>query len=286
MPNRDAFLTKQSPTWCPGCGNFSIWLALRTAIGNLGLKPHEATLVFGVGCSGNGSNFVGTYAFHGLHGRPLPVGIGVKLANPTLPVIVAGGDGDGYGEGIGHFIHGMRGNIDLTYLVHDNQIYGLTTGQHSPTTEKGVKSKTYPDGVLEQPIPPLALALHAGATFVARGFSGDAPQLIKIIEAAIKHPGFALVDILQPCVTFNKLNTYSYFYQRVYPLEKEQAYDTGNFAAALAKAQEWGDHIPTGILYQTTKPTLETQLPALQHGPLTKRDLRRIDVSKSLDALT
>ena len=284
MATGDAFLTKHSPTWCPGCGNFSIWIALRTALANLGFDPHSVVVSYGVGCSGNENNFVGTYAFHGLHGRPMPVGIGIKLANHALPVIVSGGDGDGYGEGLSHFLNGMRGNIDITYLVHDNQIYGLTTGQNSPTTEKGVKSKTNPGGVLDQALPPLALSLHGGATFVARAFSGNAPQLIAIIEAAIKHKGFAHVDILQPCVTFNKLNTYSYFYQRVYDVAKEQ-HDPTNFQAALTKAQEWGDHIPTGILYQIDRPTLEDQLPVLQNGPLVSRPVEGIDITKDMTSL-
>ena len=285
MAQRDDFLTEKKPTWCAGCGNFSIWISLRTALANLGYDPHQVAVTYGVGCSGNENNFVGAYGFHGLHGRPLPLGIGIKLANHKLPVIVAGGDGDGYGEGTNHFIHGMRGNIDITYLIHDNQIYGLTTGQNSPTTQKGVKSKTNPDGVLEMPVPPLALSLHAGATFVARGFAGNAPQLISIIQAAIAHRGFSHVDILQPCVTFNKLNTYSYFYQRVYDLQKEQ-HDPANFDAALMKAQEWGDRIPTGILYQTDKPTLVEQLPLLSEQTLVQRPVKHRDVSAAMRALT
>jgi len=278
--------TPHAPTWCPGCGNISIWIAMRTAFTNLGIDPDEAVVTYGVGCSSNENNFVKTYAFHGLHGRPLPLGIGARLANHKLPVIVVGGDGDGYGEGTNHFIHGPRGNVNVTYLVHDNQIYGLTTGQNSPTTEKGQKSKTNPNGVLEEPLKPLVLSIHNGATYVARGFAGDAKQLASIIEGAITHEGFAHVDVLQPCVTFNKLNTFSYFQQRVYDLDEEKGYDKTDRAQALAKAEEWGDKIPTGVLYQVQKPTLESQIHALREKPLVEHDLTNIDISESLEELT
>jgi 2-oxoglutarate ferredoxin oxidoreductase subunit beta len=273
---------KDKPQWCPGCGNFGLLAALKGAVSELGIKPHETVIVSGIGCSGKTSHYLDTYGFEGLHGRTLPVASAVKLANTSLTVIAEGGDGDGYGIGVQHFVHIMRRNYDLTYLVHNNQIYGLTTGQASPTTQLGMKTKTTPYGVIETPFNPIAYALLGGATYVARGFVGDIPHLKELIKGAIAHKGFALVDIFQPCVTFNKLNTYDFFRQRVYKLE-EAKHDFKNKDLAFEKAQEdlKTDYkkVPIGLFYKDEKPTYEEQLPQLKGMPLAKRDIAKIDLS-------
>jgi 2-oxoglutarate ferredoxin oxidoreductase subunit beta len=208
---------------------------------------------------------------HSLHGRALPVATGIKLANSDLHVVITGGDGDGYGIGMGHFIHAMRRNLDLTYIVMDNQIYGLTTGQASPTTMKEVRTKTTPRGSAEPPINPLALAIVSGATYVARGFSGNTRQLTDLFAGAIAHKGFALVDVFSPCVTYNKVNTYPWFKERVYDLAEEEGYDPGEAEAALRKAFEWGERIPLGLLYRSEQPIYEDSEPVLKRGPLVKQ---------------
>jgi len=246
-------------------------MALKTALSELGRDPKDVVVVSGIGCSGKHSHYINTYGFEGLHGRTLPIASGIKLANHDLTVVAVGGDGDGYGIGMGHFIHSLRRNMDLTYIVHDNQIYGLTTGQYSPTSQKGTISSSSPNGSLEEPVNPVLLGLASGATFVARGFAGDIKHLSQVILAAIKHKGFALVDVLQPCITFNKVNTFAWFTQRVKKLEDEN-HDTSDFKAALAKALEWGDRIPIGVFYNVEKPTYEAQLPQLA-TPLVKQPL-------------
>jgi 2-oxoglutarate ferredoxin oxidoreductase subunit beta len=262
-----------SPDWCPGCGDFGVLNAMKRAALQLGLLPHELMFVSGIGCSSNLPGFIHSYGVHSLHGRAVPVATGIHLANPDLHVVITGGDGDGYGIGMGHFIHAMRRNLDLTYVVMDNQIYGLTTGQASPTTMKEVRTKTTPRGNAELPINPLALAIVSGATYVARGFSGNTRQLADLFAGAIAHKGFALVDVFSPCVTFNKVNTYAWFKQRVYSLADEESYDPSHPEAALRKAFEWGDRIPLGLFYQSEQPTYEDSEPVLQHGPLVKQPL-------------
>jgi 2-oxoglutarate ferredoxin oxidoreductase subunit beta len=203
-----------------------------------------------------------------VHGRALPAATGVHMVNPELNVVVAGGDGDGYGIGVGHFVHACRRNLNMVYMVMNNQIYGLTLGQSSPSSQEGHITLTTPEGVDERPVNPLMLALGAGATFVARGFSGDNKHLQWIIEQALNHKGFAFVDVLSPCVTFNKLNTFDWFKNRVYKLEEEQ-HDSADMNAAFSRAREWGDRIPTGILYQTSYPTLvETDRVASSSTPI------------------
>jgi 2-oxoglutarate ferredoxin oxidoreductase subunit beta len=254
------------PDWCPGCGDFGVLNAMKRAALKLELLPHELMFVSGIGCSSNLPGFIHSYGVHSLHGRAVPVATGIKLANPDLNVVITGGDGDGYGIGMGHFVHAMRRNLDLTYVVMDNQIYGLTTGQASPTTMKEVRTKTTPRGNAELPINPLALALVSGATYVARGFSGDTRQLADLFAGAIAHKGFALVDVFSPCVTFNRINTYAWFKQRVYSLADEEGYDPGDAEAAISKAFEWGDRIPLGLLYQSQQPTYEDSDPVLARG--------------------
>jgi len=261
------------PDWCPGCGDFGVLNAMKRAALKLELSPHELMFVSGIGCSSNLPGFIHSYGVHSLHGRAVPVATGIKLANPDLHVVITGGDGDGYGIGMGHFVHAMRRNLDLTYVVMDNQVYGLTTGQASPTTMKEVRTKTTPRGNAELPINPLALAIVSGATYVARGFSGDTRQLADLFAGAIAHKGFALVDVFSPCVTFNKINTYAWFKQRVYSLDEEEGYDPRDAEAALRKAFEWGDRIPLGLLYQSEQPTYEDSEPVLSRGPLVKQPL-------------
>ncbi len=261
------------PTWCPGCGDYAVLSALHKTLGNLKLEPWRVAMVSGIGCSSNLPHFLSTYGVHGIHGRALPIATGLKLANPELTVIGAGGDGDGYGIGAGHFVHTMRRNLDITYIVMDNQIYGLTTGQASPTSLMQMKTKSTPEGVIENPVNPIALALASGATFVSRGFSGDPKGLAEIMEAAIKHKGFSLVDVLSPCVTYNKYNTYDYFRARVYNLQA-QNHDTKDIRAAWDKALEWGDKIPVGIFYVAEGvPTYEDLEPAYKQGPPLKQKL-------------
>jgi len=257
---RDDYNTDHKCTWCPGCGNFAIWYMLKQALLELNYKPHEVVIVYGIGCSGNGTNFTEVYSFHGLHGRALPVAQGIKLANKKLKVIVMGGDGDGAGIGVGHFIHACRRNIDITYIMHDNQIYGLTTGQTSPRSDKGMVTKTTPEGNIEDPVNPIALALSSNSTFVARTFSGTPHHLKDTLKKALQHKGFSFVDILQPCITFNKHNTYAWYNSKIYYLENQSDYNPLDFNSALVKAFEWGEKIPIGVFYQTDLPTYEDKI--------------------------
>ena len=263
------------PDWCPGCGDFGVLKSIKEAIVELDIPAHEVLIVSGIGCSSNLPGFIRAYGVHSLHGRALPVATGAALANHALHVIAVGGDGDGYGIGIAHFIHAMRRNLNLTYIVMDNEIYGLTTGQASPTTTEGHKTKSTPRGNVERPVQPLALALASGATYVARGFSGEQKQLTKLVAGAIAHKGFSLVDVFSPCVTFNKINTYPWFKQRVKKLEDEASYDPANWVMAMEMSQVWGDVIPIGKFFQRTdRPTLEQCEPVLDEGgPLARRDL-------------
>jgi 2-oxoglutarate ferredoxin oxidoreductase subunit beta len=260
------------PDWCPGCGDFGVLKSIKEAILELGIAPHEVLIVSGIGCSSNLPGFIRTYGVHSLHGRALPVATGAALANHALHVIAVGGDGDGYGIGIAHFIHAMRRNLNLTYIVMDNEIYGLTTGQASPTTTEGHKTKSTPRGNVERPVQPLALALTSGATYVARGFSGEQKHLEKLTAAAIAHRGFSLIDVFSPCVTFNKLNTYPWFKERVYKLE-ESGHDPSDLTAALHKSLEFGARLPIGLLYRTERPTYEDSEPVLGRGPLVDQPL-------------
>ncbi|MCH7513373.1 MAG: 2-oxoacid ferredoxin oxidoreductase [Bacteroidetes bacterium] len=263
-----------SPDWCAGCGDFGVLSSFRKSTLEKEIKSHEMLVVSGIGCSSNLPGYVNAYGVHSLHGRALPIATGAKLANHNLKVVITGGDGDGFGIGIGHFIHTMRRNLDLTYVVMDNEIYGLTTGQASPTTMKEHKTKTTPRGNVEQPINPLMLALVSGATFVARGFSGQPAHLSSLIEQGIAHKGFAFIDVFSPCVTYNKLNTYSWFKERIYKLEDEAPdRDLTDLPDAMTTAMEFGDRIPLGLVYKVDKPTYEDTEPVLLNGPLVKQPL-------------
>jgi 2-oxoglutarate ferredoxin oxidoreductase subunit beta len=215
-----AYNTGKVPVWCPGCGNFAIWNSIKKALAMEELEPHKIALVSGIGCSGKMVNHIRSYAFHALHGRTLPVATGIKLANPELNVIVNGGDGDGYGMGMGHLIHSIRRNINITYIVHHNKVYGLTTGQAAPTSHIGTLTKSTPFGVVDAQLNPLVLAMAAGATYVARGYSGESDQLAELIAGGIRHKGFALIDVLQPCVTFGSEYKYEFYDARTVKMDK------------------------------------------------------------------
>ena len=261
------------PDWCPGCGDFGVLKSLKMAAGRLGIAPKDLMLVSGIGCSSNLPGFIHSYGVHSLHGRAVAVAEGIKLGNHGLNVVVTGGDGDGYGIGIGHFIHAMRRNIDITYIVMNNQIYGLTTGQASPTTTKGMRTKSTPRGNAEMPINPIALALVSGATYVARGFSGEPEHMARLIAGAIAHRGFSLIDVFSPCVTYNKINTYPFFKQRVYKLEDDADYASSDPSMALNRSFEWGDKIPIGVFFKEDIPIYEDSEPVLQKGPLVHQEL-------------
>src|SRR6266852_9400864 len=261
------------PDWCPGCGDFGVLKSLKEAIVELGIAPHEVLVVSGIGCSSNLPGFIHAYGVHSLHGRAVPLASGAALANHALHVVAVGGDGDGYGIGIGHFIHAMRRNLNLTYIVMDNEIYGLTTGQASPTTMKEMRTKSTPAGNVEFPINPVALALVSGATYIARAFSGEPNHMADVIAAGILHKGFSLIDAFSPSVTYNKLNTYPWFKKRIYKLEEDAAYDCTNVRAALDRSFEWGDRIPIGQFYVSQQPTYEDSEPAFKRGPLAHQPL-------------
>jgi 2-oxoglutarate ferredoxin oxidoreductase subunit beta len=242
------------PDWCPGCGDFGVLRGLQRAAAKLGIAPKDLMVVSGIGCSSNLPGYIHAYGFHGLHGRAVALATGMKLGNPELNVVITGGDGDGYGIGIGHFIHAMRRNMDVTYIVMNNMTYGLTTGQASPTTPKTTATKSTPEGNIESPINPLALALVSGATFIARGYSGEINHLSDTIAQAIEHKGFSLVDVFSPCVTY--MNMYQFFKPRVYTLDGTD-HDPSDWNKAMVKSYEWGEKIPLGVFYRTEAPTYD-----------------------------
>jgi len=266
---------KVDPDWCPGCGDFGVLAALQKALVELQIPTHNIVTISGIGCSSNLPGFMNTYGMHTLHGRALAVATGVKMANHELTVVVTGGDGDGFGIGGNHFIHTMRRNVDLLYLAMDNQIYGLTTGQVSPTSRLGMKTKSTPFGSVEGPINPISLALAAGATFVARAFSGEQKHLTDLIKQGLEHKGFSFIDVFSPCVTYNHDNTYPWFKQRVKKLEDDKTYDASNWMMACERSQIWGEEIPIGKFFQSTdRPSLDQAEPVLDTGgPLALREL-------------
>ena len=260
-----AFDSEAENTWCPGCGDFAILRSLKLALTELGIASHEALVVSGIGCGSKLPDYMHINGYMTIHGRPLPVATGAKLANPDLHVIVVDGDGDAYGIGGNHFMHSCRRNPNITHIVEDNQIYGLTKGQYSPTSDLGFVTTTSPDGAIERPLLPVAVALSAGATFIARTFAGDPKHMASIIVEAIKHQGYSLIDVLQPCVTFNRVNTYDWYRERVYKLAED--YDPTDRDAARARAHEWEDRIPLGIIYRNDElQTYEDQVLPLRAG--------------------
>lgn len=302
----------ERPTWCAGCGDFGVLAAIQKAATKLRLHPDETAVISGIGCSGKISSYINVYGLHGIHGRTLPIATGVKLANRKLTVIASGGDGDGYAIGVGHFVHACRRNLDITYVVMDNNIYGLTTGQTSPTSRKGFRSKTSPEGSLEEPVRPLELALTSGASFVAQGFSGDVNTLADLIARGIRHKGFALINAISPCVTFNKIYGYDYFKQNLKPLgldglpvgtapnvttppsDRETLPTNEELAAEGAEGNKTGhnvhdrlealrvvaehDGMVTGLIYEDTdRPSFEDGLLGYDSEPLARQDLALAD---------
>ncbi|MCX7913237.1 MAG: 2-oxoacid:ferredoxin oxidoreductase subunit beta [Thermodesulfovibrionales bacterium] len=265
----------RTPAWCPGCGNYSILKAFKETMVELNIEPHQFTIVSGIGQAGKFPHYLKCNTFNGLHGRTLPVATGIKLTNHRMLVIAIAGDGDCYGEGGNHLIHAIRRNINVKLFVHNNQIYGLTKGQASPTTLEGTITKTQPFGVISEPLNPLTLAIALDCSFVARGFSGDIDHLKTLMKEAIQHKGFCLLDILQPCVTFNKVNTYEWYKKRVYYIESH--YNCEDKNGAFKKASEWGDRIPIGIFYRNSRQTFEERIPIIREIPLVNQPF---DISK------
>jgi len=248
-------------TWCPGCGNFGILSAFKSALKELvssdKIKLENVVVAAGIGCHAKIMDYVKLNNFYSLHGRVPPPLTGIKLSNPSLIPIGFAGDGDAYAEGINHLIHAARRNSDIKMVIHNNQVFALTTGQFTPTSPEGLKTKTSPEGCIERPINPLALMLVSGATFVARGFSGNVEHLKNLMKEAIRHKGFAIIDVLMPCIVFNKV--FQFYKERVYDLN-ESGHDVKDFNSALAKTYEWRDKIPIGIFYKTERKTFEEQI--------------------------
>ncbi|MEV2747329.1 2-oxoacid:ferredoxin oxidoreductase subunit beta [Paenibacillus larvae] len=267
------FRNNVKPNWCPGCGDFSVQASIQRAAANVGLEPEQLAIISGIGCSGRISGYVNAYGLHGVHGRALPIAQGVKMANRELTVVAAGGDGDGFAIGMGHTVHAIRRNIDITYIVMDNQIYGLTKGQTSPRSGEGFKTKSTPQGSIETPLAPLEMALAAGATFVAQSFSSNLKQLTHVIEEGIKHKGFSIINVFSPCVTFNKVNTYDWFKEHVVNLDDLPDYDPSNRIQAMTKLMET-EGMLTGIIYQdTSKPSYEQLVLGFKEEALAKQDI-------------
>lgn len=268
------FRNNVKPNWCPGCGDFSIQAAIQRAAASVGLEPENLAVISGIGCSGRISGYINAYGLHGIHGRALPIAQGVKLANRELTVIASGGDGDGFAIGMGHTVHAIRRNIDITYIVMDNQIYGLTKGQTSPRSAEGFKTKSTPEGSIETTLSPLEIALSAGATFVAQSFSSDLKQLTALIEAGLNHRGFSLINVFSPCVTFNKVNTYDWFKEHVVNLNQFPDYDPSNRMQAMNKIMETNGLL-TGLIYQNTeRKPYEDLIPGFGQEGLVQQALR------------
>ncbi len=262
--------------WCPGCGNFGIRNILKKTFSELGLEPHEIVIISGIGQAAKMPHYIKTNAFHSLHGRAIPIATGVKATNPELIVIAEGGDGDIYSEGGNHLIHAIRRNPDITVLVHDNQIYGLTKGQASPTTSPGMKTPTQPWGVFETALNPISLAVALDASFVARVYMGDMDRSVEIIKRAIMHKGLSVVDILHPCVIFNRINTYGWYREHTYWMDDHDPYDRiKSFERAIET-----EPLPLGVFYVHHKPTFEEQVSAYSKDsrPLYRRspDIEKI----------
>lgn len=239
--------------WCPGCGNFSILDCLKGALEELGKDPHDVLIAAGIGQAAKLPQYISVNSFCGLHGRAVPPAVAAKIVNPKLTVIINSGDGDSYGEGGNHFIHNIRRNVDIAHFIHDNQVYGLTKGQASPTSDEGAITDIQVDGSQNIPFNPVLMAIAAGAGFVARSFSGNPLHLKEMMKRAIQFKGYALVDILQPCISFNKVNTFAWYKQRVYELDK--THDSANRLLAMERSMEFGDRIPIGVLYEKQQPT-------------------------------
>lgn len=268
------FRNQVKPNWCPGCGDFSVQAAIQRAAANVGLEPHELAVISGIGCSGRISGYINAYGLHGIHGRSLPIAQGVKMANRELTVIASGGDGDGFAIGLGHTIHAIRRNLDVTYIVMDNQIYGLTKGQTSPRSAEGFKTKSTPEGSIEASLSPLEMAMAAGATFVAQSFSSNLKQLTELIEAGIKHKGFSLINVFSPCVTFNKVNTYDWFKENIVNTDDIENYDPSNRVMAMTSLMETNSML-CGLIYQNTeKKSYQELIPGFKEQGIAHQDIQ------------
>ncbi len=283
------------PTWCPGCGDYGIWNSLKRALPQAGLEPHEVIVVTGIGCGSKVPDYMHVTGLQGLHGRTLALATGVRLANHGLKLVCVHGDGDAYGIGGNHMLHAARRNLAMVDIVQNNHVYGLTKGQYSPTSKLGFRTSTSPEGALDRAMSPLGLALSQGATFVARGFALEVAHLSELIVAALGHRGYALIDVLQPCVTYNKGMDYDYWRERVYRVEDE-GHDASDRVAAMRKAWEYpsssgkdSERVPLGIIYRDESvPTYEEQVSTLEAGPLVHQPMRtrpQADYQKLIDEL-
>jgi 2-oxoglutarate ferredoxin oxidoreductase subunit beta len=278
MATMQDLATDQTNYWCPGCGNFGIITAVKRAIVKLGLGREDVTAVTGIGCHGKMTNYINVNGFHVIHGRVLPVATAIKLANLEQTVIGFSGDGDSFGIGMGHFPHTARRNPDITLIVHDNLIYGLTTGQTSPTTKRGHMTKSTPRGAFEEAVNPIAAALASNTSFVARGYVGEIQQLTDLFVQALSWEGFAMVDVLQPCVSWNRINTYQFYRERVYKLE-EAGHDLSDISQAYERSLEWTERIPIGVFYKRERPSYRENFPFLEGEPLVRRRIDNADIT-------
>jgi len=274
---------KNKPMWCPGCGNYILLKCIKKALVELDVFPEKVLIISGIGQAAKTPHYLKVYGMHSIHGRTLPIATGAKLVNHDLIVFAEGGDGDGYAEGMGHFIHALRRNVNITYLVHNNQIYGLTKGQTSPTTELNVKTVSTPFGSLEKPVNPVALAVAGGASYVAREMAIEQDRLVSRIVEAVKHKGFSFLDIIQYCITYNKVNTPDWFKERAYHLE-EEGHDPSDRVKAFERALEWGEKIPFGLIYKEERPTLEEGIPYIAKQPLIKQNIGNIDITGLMES--
>jgi len=277
----DKYSNDITPTWCPGCGDFSVLRSVKAAAAHLNIENHNLSIVSGIGCSGRISGYINSYGFHSIHGRALPIAQGIKLVNPKLTVIAMGGDGDGFAIGTNHTIHAMKRNIDITYIVMNNQIYGLTKGHTSPLSDKGFVTKSTPSGSNESPLKPGLLALASGASFIAQGFSAYQEQLIDLIKKAIKHRGFSFINVFSPCVTFNKFNTYQWFRENLKDLGETSDYKKDDFQGAMNKYIET-DGLFTGILFESEEKNSCEEFHRRKDSSIVNQDL---DISKDFDSL-
>lgn len=282
MPEMKDFLSNDEIAWCPGCGDFGILTAVKKALVKLGRPPKDILIASGIGQAAKLPHYLKCNCFNGLHGRALPPAAGAKIANHALTVLVTTGDGDCYGEGGNHLIHNIRRNLDITVIVHNNQIYGLTKGQASPTTDAGYVTRVQTTGVILEPLHPLEMVIALGAGFVARGYSADSEHLSWLILEGINHKGFALIDVLQPCVTFNKKNTYEWYSKRIYKVNEDPSYNPQDKIAAFKKASEWGERIPIGIIYRVEKETYEDKSGINKRPPLVEENIENIDIGAAL----
>jgi len=282
MPEMKDFMSNDEIAWCPGCGDFGILTAVKKALVKLGKPPKDILLTSGIGQAAKLPHYVKCNCFNGLHGRALPPAAGAKIANHALTVLVTTGDGDCYGEGGNHLIHNIRRNLDITVIVHNNQIYGLTKGQASPTTDAGYVTRVQTAGVILEPLHPLEMVIALGAGFVARGYSADSEHLSWLILEGINHKGFALIDVLQPCVTFNKKNTYEWYSKRIYKVNEDPSYNPQDKIAAFKKASEGGERIPIGIIYRVEKETYEDKSGINKRPPLVEENIENIDIGAAL----